>query len=69
MSCYKLVLLASENDVDGTLGTTRVEQFRVALDPEKFNAYRIEDSKEAKLLLRALKEAIAEFEVNPRDYS
>ena len=68
MSCYKLVLVASENDTDGMLNTTRVEQFRVALDLEKFNAYRLPNSEEADLLIKSITTAIEAYEEDSDGY-
>lgn len=35
-----------------------VRNFKISLDPEKFNAFRLKDPKEAKLLIRALIESM-----------
>ena len=55
MSCYKLVLVASEND-------TRVWQRRISLDLEEFNAYRLPNSEEADLLIKSITMAIEDYE-------
>ena len=54
MSCYKLVLVASD--------TTRVWQRRVSLDLEKFNAYRLPNSEEADILIKSIIMAIEDYE-------
>jgi len=54
---FELVLIKREKSGDHESGG-KIGKFRLSLDPDCFNAYRLSSSKERALLLRAIEETM-----------